>query len=106
MIVQGAVNDAGPDRSLIRLLVRAFAIREKLDKNPDLTMQQVADAEGVVPSYVTRLLRLTFLAPDIVTAIVDGRQPVELTANRLMSNTRLPLEWQAQRELLGVAAAR
>ena len=106
LIVQGAANDASPDRSLIRLLVRAFAIREKLDKNPDLTMQQVADAEGVVPSYVTRLLRLTFLAPDIVAAIVDGRQPVELTANRLMSNTRLPLEWQAQRELLGVAAAR
>ena len=106
LIVQGAANDAGPDRSLVRLLVRAFAIREKLDRNSDLTMQQVADAEGVGPSYVTRLLRLTFLAPDIVAAILDGRQPVELTANRLMGDTRLPLEWQAQRELLGVAPAR
>lgn len=69
-------------------------------------MQQVADAEGVVPSYATRLLRLTFLAPDIVTAIVGGRQPIELTASRLMNDTRLPLEWQAQGDLPGVAAAR
>ena len=60
----------------------------------------------MVPSYVTRLLRLTYLAPDIVTALVEGRQPIELTAKRLMDDTRLPLEWQAQRELLGFAAAR
>ena len=59
----------------------------------------------MVPSYVTRLLRLTYLAPDIVAAIVDGRQPIGLTANRLMANTRLPLEWKDQRELLGFAAA-
>ena len=69
-------------------------------------MHQIADAEDVVPSYVTRLLRLTYLAPDIVTALVEGRQPIELTAKRLMDDTRLPLEWQAQRELLGFAAAR
>ena len=68
-------------------------------------MHRIAKAEGVVPSYVTRLLRLTWLAPDIVAAIVDGRQPIGLTANRLMANIRLPLEWQDQRELLGLAAA-
>ena len=106
LVVQGAGNNASPNHSLIRLLVRAFAIREKLDQNPRLTLQQVANAEDVVPSYVTRLLRLTFLAPDIIAAIVDGRQPIELTANRLMDDTRLPLEWQAQRDLLGFAAAR
>ena len=106
LVVQGAVQEANADHSLIRLLLRAFAIREKLDHNPNLTMHRIADAEDVVPSYATRLLRLTYLAPDIVTAIVEGRQPIELTANRLMNDTRLPLEWQAQRELLGFAAAR
>ena len=106
LVVQGTRNDASPDHSLIRLLIRAFAVREKLDHNPNLSMHQIADAEDVVPSYVTRLLRLAFLAPDIVTALVEGRQPIELTANRLMDDTRLPLEWQAQRELLGFAAAR
>ena len=59
----------------------------------------------MAPSCATRLLRLTWLARDIVTAIVDGRQPIGLTANRLMANTRLPLEWKDQRELLGFAAA-
>ena len=105
-MVQGAGTDATPDHSLIRLLIRAFAIREKLVRDPNLSMHQIADAEEVVPSYATRLLRLTYLAPDIVTAIVEGRQPIELTANRLMADTRLPLEWQAQRELLGFAAVR
>ena len=42
---------------------------------------------------------LSFLAPDIVTAIFNGRHPAQLTANRLMEDTRLPLEWKAQREL-------
>ena len=106
LVVQGTRNDASPDHSLIRLLIRAFAVREKLDHNPNLSMHQIADTEDVVPSYVTRLLRLAFLAPDIVTALVEGRQPIELTAKRLMDDTRLPLEWQAQRELLGFAAAR
>ena len=106
LVIQGTEKDARPDHSLIRLMVRAFAIREKLDRDPNLTMRQIAVGEGVVSSYVTRLLRLTYLAPDIVTAIVEGRQPIELMANRLMDDTRLPLEWQAQRELLGFAAAR
>ena len=68
---------------------------------PDLTLQRIAEAEGVSPSYVTRLLRLAYLAPDIVTAIIDGRQPPGLTANTLMKNTRLPFRWEAQRKRLG-----
>ncbi len=53
----------------------------------------------------TRLLRLSYLAPDIVTAIVDGQQPPGLTAEKLMRNTRLPLSWEAQRKRLGFAPA-
>ena len=82
-------------------LVRAFAIRDRLDHNSDLSIQRIAEAEGVVASYATRLLRLSFLAPGIVAAILEGRQPPELTANKLMRDTRLPLEWTAQRRLLG-----
>ena len=55
--------------------------------------------EGVVSSYVSRLIRLSFLAPDMVTAIFNGRHPAQLTANRLMEDTRLPLEWKAQRDM-------
>ena len=72
---------------------------------PTLTIHtpQVAREEDLVPSYVTRLLRLTFLAPDIVSSIVAGRQPPELTANKLMADTRLPLAWSEQRIQLGFA---
>ena len=69
--------------------------------NPDLTLQRIAEGEGVSPSYVTRALRLAYLAPDIVTAIIDGQQPPELTAEKLMKNTRLPFRWEAQRKRLG-----
>ena len=87
---------------LIRLLLRAFAIQDRLEQNPDLPLKRIAEAEGVSPSYVTRLhCGLSYLAPDIVTAIVDGQQPPGLTANTLMRNTRLPFRWEAQRKRLG-----
>ena len=63
--------------------MRAFAIRDRLERNPDLPLKRIAEAEGVSPSYVTRLhCGLSYLAPDIVTAIVDGQQPPELTAEQ------------------------
>ena len=76
-----------------------------MEQNPDLTLQRIGEAEGVSPSYVTRLLRLAYLAPDIVTAIIDGRQPPGLTANTLMKNTRLPFRWETQRKRLGFEPA-
>ena len=103
LIIPGAHPNPTPDPSLIRLLLRAFAIQDRLAQHPDLTLQQIACADGVSASYVTRLLRLGCLAPDIVAAIIDGRQPPELTANRLMRDTRLPLTWPAQRARLGFA---
>jgi hypothetical protein len=54
-----------------------------------------------VGSYVTRLLRLSFLAPDIVAAILKGEQPAELTASRLAQWKNLPLDWTEQRKVLG-----
>ncbi len=60
--------------------------------------------DGAQPDpSLMRLLRLSFLAPDIVAAILEGHQPPELTAHKLMRDTRLPLEWTAQRRLLRFA---
>jgi site-specific DNA recombinase len=53
-------------------------------------------------SWVARVIHLAFLAPDIAQAIVDGRQPPDLTAERLMRLVPLPTTWQAQREHLGL----
>jgi site-specific DNA recombinase len=57
----------------------------------------------MTPSYATRLFRLTLLAPDILSAILNGEQPPDLTARRLMDDTRLPLDWGEQRRRLGFA---
>jgi hypothetical protein len=87
----------------VRVLVRANAIREKLLSDRSLTFEDIAKSEGIVPSYATRLFRLTVLAPDIVSAILNGRHPPDLTARRLMDDTRLPLDWNEQRRSLGFA---
>ena len=65
-----------------------------------LLLKEIAAEEGISGSYATRLLRLAFIAPDIVTAILNGKHSPQLTANRLMDDTRLPLDWTAQRKLL------
>ncbi|SDB28911.1 hypothetical protein [Belnapia rosea] len=52
-------------------------------------------------SYATRLVRLAWLAPDIIEAILHGRQPANLSASRLMQDTRIPTDWQDQRQALG-----
>ena len=57
----------------------------------------------MVASYATRLFRLTLLAPDIVNAILSGRHPPDLTARKLMDDSRLPLDWNEQRQSLSFA---
>ena len=54
-------------------------------------------------SYFTRLVRLSYLAPDIIQAILDGRQPRDLTADKLLAHSGLPLAWHEQRRVLGFA---
>jgi len=51
----------------------------------------LAEREGVSSSYFTRLVRLSYLAADITHAILDGRQPRDLTAEKLLEHSRLPL---------------
>jgi DNA invertase Pin-like site-specific DNA recombinase len=105
IIVDDGSEPSAPDTGLVRLLVRANAIRAKLLADRSLTFEDIAKSEGVVPSYATRLFRLTLLAPDIVSAILSGRHPPELSARRLMDDTRLPLDWNEQRQCLGFASA-
>jgi hypothetical protein len=103
IVVSDGSEPATPDTGLVRLLVRAHAIRDQLLADRSRTFEDIAKAEGVVPSYATRLFRLTIMAPDIVSAILSGKHPAELTARRLMDDTRLPLDWNEQRRCLGFA---
>ena len=70
MVVENGSEPANVDPVLVRLLVRAHAIRSRLLAEPSLPLREIAAEQGISSSYVTRLLRLAFLAPDIVTAIL------------------------------------
>ena len=75
-------------------LARAFRWRKMLDAGVHTTLEELARAKGVAPSYMSRVLRLTLLAPDIVEAILVGRQPAELQLDDLLKG--FPLEWKGQ----------
>jgi site-specific DNA recombinase len=75
---------AKPDMRLIKLLIRAHQFSAALDGSDGVAFTVLAKREGVSPSYFTRLVRLSYLAPDITQAILDGRQPPDLTADKLL----------------------
>lgn len=66
------------------------------------TVTQLAEQVGVTTSYFARVFRLSFLAPKITKAILDGRQPPELTASKLIQAGGLAAAWPAQRRQLGL----
>ena len=104
MIIDGARGKGGrtkPDRSLVRLILTGQSYKDRVLKARGQTVKQLADEAGVTRSYFTRALRLTYLAPDIVQAVLSGTQPLELTARKLKNASRLPLDWAEQRTLLG-----
>ncbi len=90
-----------PDHSLHRLLARAYRYNDMVMRSAGKTMGQLAADAGVGGSYFTRILRLSFLAPAVVKAILHDRHPIELTAKRLASQLRFPIAWDEQRALLG-----
>ncbi len=102
LLVEDSDDNRSPDLSLLRVVTRAHDVHRRLAENPTLTVHDVAREQRVTPKYLYILLRLRWLAPDITTAIVNGRQPRQLSAMRLMRLTaQLPADWSAQRALLG-----
>ena len=91
-----------PDPALIKLLANAFGARDAVNAAAgDRTLGAIATANGYSVEYFNLLLRLSMLAPDIVAAIHDGRQPPSLNRQRLARTTNLPIDWSAQRTALG-----
>jgi hypothetical protein len=87
------------DSALVQALVRAHRWRQLLEAGQYGSAADLAKAEKVNDSYLSRLLRLTLLAPDIVEAILDGRQPRSLEVSALLRP--LPFIWEQQKKLLG-----
>jgi hypothetical protein len=104
MVIDGTDPFAAkPDARLIKLLLRARRFNTTLADSEGIPFAVLAQREGVSRSYFTRLVRLSYLAPDITQAILDGRQPRDLTAEKLLDHSRLPLAWHEQRTVLGFA---
>ena len=102
MLVENANDQTAADPSLLKIIARAHHIQARLIHNTKLTMHDIAREEQVSAAYIYSLLRLPWLAPDITSAIVNGRKPPQLTAKTLMRLTpRLPAGWAEQRKLLG-----
>jgi site-specific DNA recombinase len=105
LIVHNAADRAAGDPGLLRIVARAHDFQERLVQDPSLTVPAIASQERLTIGYLSRLLRLPSLAPDIVTAIINGKHPPELSAKRLMRLAlKLPTDWPEQRKLLGLQA--
>ncbi|MCE6967588.1 hypothetical protein [Cereibacter sphaeroides] len=91
---EGATQSQRTDNTLVKALARAFRWKRMLESGEYATIAELAEREGIAPSYMTRVLRLTLLAPDIVAAILDGKHGPAVTLARLMEP--LSLEWAAQ----------
>jgi site-specific DNA recombinase len=101
MVLEDGSRPPAIDMGLVRLVVRAHALWDRLRAHPSLSISSLAKEQQMGDSYATRLMRLAFLPPDIVSRILSGTQPPELTVRKMMDDTRLPLDWTAQRVKLG-----
>lgn len=102
MVILSQSTDAEPakaDPSLLKALARAHSWFD--DLKAGLSYKQIAKRDGIDQRHVARTIRLAFLAPDIAEAILKGCEPHDLTTERLLKLSRLPGDWQDQRELLG-----
>ena len=88
-----------PDETLIKALVRAHRWRRRLESGQAMSITDLAEQESATDAYVCRLLPLTCLAPDIVEAILDGRQPKGLRLAEMLGNG--PIGYEEQRRVFG-----
>lgn len=91
-------NTRSPDYTLIKAVARAYRWRKILEAGDMGTIAELAESEKVSPSYLTRVMRLTLLAPDIIEAILDGNPPSVGMTDLLDPMTPV---WAEQRTLLG-----
>lgn len=92
---EGNVQSQRTDNTLVKALARAFRWKRMLESGEFATIAELAEREGIAPSYMTRVLRLTLLAPDVVEGILDGKEGLDVTLTRALEP--FPVEWVGQR---------
>jgi len=91
---ESATHSRRADSTLVKALARAFRWKRMLESGEYATIAELAEREGIAPSYMARVLRLTLLAPDIVEAILDGKQGPEVTLAQVLEP--FPVVWSIQ----------
>jgi hypothetical protein len=94
---EGATHSRRTDNTLVKALARAFRWKRMLESGEFASISELAEREGIAFTYMARLLRLSLLAPEIVDAIMERRQPATVTLAKLMEP--FPLDWKEQRVL-------
>ena len=94
---EGATHSQRTDSTLVKALARAFRWKRMLESGEFASISELAEREGIAFTYMARLLRLSLLAPEIVDAIMERRQPATVTLAKLMEP--FPLDWKEQRVL-------
>jgi hypothetical protein len=97
-----AATKLQPDGTLLKALARAWRWQRMLDEGVYATVSEIGDAEDISKSYISRILRLALLAPDVVEAILAGRTDQALMLERL--ERPLPASWDEQCNLLSAAS--
>lgn len=95
---EGTAKARKPDNTLIKALARAFRWKRELESGEFATIADLAEHEGIAQSYMTRVMRLTLLAPAIVETILDGRQEAEVTLARVLE----PFRWIGKCKISGL----
>jgi DNA invertase Pin-like site-specific DNA recombinase len=101
----GSSRLASPSAGLRALVFEARKLQAMVDERRDCSLAELAGVSRLAPWRFARVLRLNYLAPDIIASILDGTQPAGLTRQKLVK-AHLPMDWELQRKLLGFAARR
>lgn len=92
---------ARTDQTLIKVIARAFRWERLLRNGTYATLDEIAKAEKISPSYVSRVIRITLLAPEIITAVLDARHPPTFTMREVLNP--FPVHWDEQLKIFGFA---
>lgn len=92
----GSATSPTVDRTLIKAIIQGRGWCRELQSNTEMTIEDLAQREGLTAAYVVRIVRLAFLSPTMLTNIIDGTLPAHLTVKRLCAPNAVPARWNRQ----------
>ena len=97
-LIQRNGSAAAPnvDRTLVKAIVQGRSWWRELQSNTGMTIEDLAQREGMTAAYVVRIVRLAFLSPTMLKSIIDGTLPAHLTVKRLTAPDAVPARWDRQ----------